>query len=138
MRSGIGGCVLNRRLMMPGRFGSAIQRCAIELLVRATGRALVCSFASAVSRPSGSRVVIALVASARYSRCREMAACTTAAVSGARIAATSPIAMTTRIAGPPMLLSRERVPKKIIRNRMSEIRPTATTRPKTMSETRMS
>ena len=77
-------------------------------------------------------MVSAPVASARYSRCRETAACTTAATSGATRNAARPKISTI---GLLLLLLR---PKNANRRNMSEMNPTATTRPKTIIETRMS
>ena len=91
MRSGIGGCVPKTLAMKPGLFGSAIHMCAMLEFCRATGRPYCPSFASALSSSGGFLVIIALDASARYSRWREIAAWITAATIGEMMSAASPI-----------------------------------------------
>jgi hypothetical protein len=142
MRSGSGGCVENSRSITPGRIGSAIHRCAIEEFCVCIGRPYAPSFSRARARPSGCRVVIAPVASARYSRCRDTAACTPAAAIGATMTATIPAMSSTGLALPPLSELRFRPPDRPLkiemRSRTSAMRPTATTRPKTIVDTRMS
>ena len=137
MRSGIGGWVANMRARAFGRSGSAIHRCAIEVFAFFSGRPNSASFPSAEARPSGSRVVIALVASARYSRCREIAACTAPASRGATMRGDDAEDQEEqlRLAVAAAATAPEERECACIR---SARMPTATTSPNTMSDTRMS
>ena len=96
MRSSSGGWVSNmpprlERRPLWSRSGDSMYRCAVARVTVCSGVVSSRSFASASARPSRSPVISAADASARYSRRRDSAICSSAAPIGASTIATMPM-----------------------------------------------